>query len=813
MNPLKKITLIQKNKNSLLLLLIFFLGFNSLHAQMQNNGALYVNNGGLVYVKSGNYSFGTSSSTKTGRNTSTFGKFIFGAGATHSGAASGSTTDVTNGINLFVDGFSSTLGTSYIVLPTGAIGTTPVYAPIGITNSTLTNGVNAAFTIANLSAETMDATLSALPSNLGKWVVNGDNCKITLIWNSDVSSLSSTIANLTVAGFNVSTNKWEALTSNTPTGSLTSGTIQTTNDVVLANYSAFSLAKKGTSCPPVFAATGTTKTWNGSSWSPSAPTEIDDAVISGTGTPGSFVCNSLAVNANISVTDGQTIEVVNAITGSGVITMSNQASIYQRNDASGISPTINLTKSTRNGMYAYDYIYWGSPLKSSENTFVQLANAQAYTNNNSATSGAVGALDSYYKYVAGDTSTAGGWQTLTSSTAPGVGFITRIKNQAPFSTFQTQNTTDHINLTFSGAVNNGTISAPIANNLASPTSSRNYNLLANPYPSAIDADKFLQYNTDLDGVIYIWKATTPSTGIAASTYTSADYIAFTRAGYTADAGISGTVFSGQIATGQGFRVKAITASGTGNVTFNNCMRISGGNTSFMRNSNTALIDRYKLNFKGANNVGNQILIAYMPETTMGYDRMYDAELSSVSPAQMYSLLDNSNTQLGINARPIFTSNDVVAIGIDKSNTTAENFTIAISEKEGIFQTNEINVLLHDKVLNIYRNLADGPYEFVSNSVQLQNRFEIVYQNSALGTPDFDPNSVFATINNQILKIKSSFPVSNVSVYDITGRLITDFSVDNQLEVNNPFIFSTGIYVVKIKMNNGAIATQKLIYKK
>lgn len=801
MNLFKFTTPLQKNKNGFLLLFIFFFfcfGFNLVQAQLQNYGSLYVGSNGTLYIKSGTFTFGTGSSTKTLRTAGTFGKIIFDTSASQSGAS--------NGTTLFVDGFASTLSNSYFELPTGDSTT---YAPIGVTNTLVTNGVSAVYTLGTPTNSTnLDISIAAL-SSTGSWNVIGDNAKLSLIWYADISSLSNTLTNLIVAGFNVVTNKWEAITSAIPTGSLSSGAIQTSSAVILTNYSSFTIAKKGIICAPVFSATGTTKTWNGS-WSPSVPSEIDNAVIAGAGAPGSFVCNTLAVNANITLTDGQTIEVVNAITGSAVITMSNQASILQRNDASGISPTISLTKSTRNGMFAHDYIYWGSPLKQSENSFSFLATARAYTNNNASTSGLVGALDNYYKYVAGDTSATGGWQPLTSSTNSGVGFITRIKNQAPFTTFGVQNTTDHINLTFSGTTNNGTISVPIANSLAAPTSARNFNLLANPYPSAIDADQFLQYNTNLDGAVYIWKATTPSTGVGGSSYTSADYIAYTRAGYTAEAGISSTPFNGKIATGQGFRVKSTTLSGTGTATFNNCMRVSGGNDQFMRTQNTNTIDRYKLNFIGTNGVGNQILVAYMPETTLGYDRMYDAELNSVSPAQIYSLLDNTTTPLGINARPPFQPTDIVALGIDKSNTNPENFTISISDKEGLFQSNGINIFLHDKVLNKYRNLDDTPYEFVSNEIQSLNRFEIVYQSAALGNTNFELNTVFASINNQVIKISASLPITGVSIYDISGRLVNTFKVNELLETSNSFNYASGIYIAKVKMNNGEIATVKLI---
>lgn len=794
MNPLKKITLTLKNKNGILLFFIFFcLGFNGLQAQVQNNGSIHIGDNGSLYLHSGDFVFGTGSSITTSRTASAYGKLQLGTAATTSGA--------TTGANQFINGYANTYSSSYFVLPTGQSLT---YAPIGITNTTVTNGVSAAYahgTPAN--SNNLDTSVTALYS-VGSWNAFGDNAKITLLWNSDISALSASIANLSVAGYKISTSKWEVIPSTNITGSVTSGTIQTVSAVNLASYSAFTLAKKGIICAAVFAATGTTKTWN-DSWSPSAPTEIDDAVIASTSTvsPGSFVCNSLTVNANISLTDGQTIEVVNGISGSATITMSSLANILQRNDASSITTPVEITKSTRAGMYAYDYIYAGSPLTT--NSFSQLSTAQAFNAANTASSGIADAFDLKFNYVSGDASAAGGWQTLTE-TSPGKGFIMRIKQQAPYATFGTPSV-DHINLKYSGTANNGVVTTPVANIVATPTSARNNNLLANPFPSAIDADKFLEYNTNLDGAVYIWKSQTASTGAPGSTYTAGDYIAYTRAGTTRYGTTGSTTFDGKISSGQGFFVKSNFGTGTGDATFNNCMRVVTAST-LLRNSNT--IDRYKLNLNGANNVGNQILVAYMPQGTLAYDRMYDAELNTVSPAQMYSILDNTNTQLGINARPTFATTDVVKLGIDKSNVTTENFSIAIAEKEGLFQGTAINVLLHDKLLHSYQNLSNGPYNFTSSSASLQGRFEIVYQEAALGTAGFDTTNVIATLSNQSLKITASLPISNVAVYDITGRLVTNLAIENQQKVNQPFLFSSGVYIVKIKLNNGATATQKLL---
>lgn len=233
MNLLKKITPTQiNNKRAAFLFIFFFFGFNLLQAQVQNNGILHITDGDLFYVKSGNFNFGADSSTKTSRTASTYGKIIFDAAATYSGAAPGAMR--------FVDGYASTNSSSYFVLPTGQATT---YAPIGITNAAVTKGVSATYSNLDLSTDAMDISVVKLPSSMGVWEVSGDNAKLTLIWSSSLSALTNSIANLTVAGFNISTNKWEAITSTIPTGSLSSGTIQTSSALVFGStYSKYTLA-------------------------------------------------------------------------------------------------------------------------------------------------------------------------------------------------------------------------------------------------------------------------------------------------------------------------------------------------------------------------------------------------------------------------------------------------------------------------------------------------------------------------------------------------------------------------------------------
>jgi hypothetical protein len=635
--------------------------------------------------------------------------------------------------------------------------------------------------------------------NTGNWVVKGDNCKITLFWNTNISSVANAVTDITVAGYNNTTSKWEAIAS-VATGSLTSGSVTTSSDVVLSNYTAFTLAGKGVSCAPVFAGTGTMKTWNGS-WSPNDPTENDPATIASAGNPGSFVCNSLILSANATITGTQTIEVVNGVTGTGKIIMSSESSFVQRNPTAA-APAIELTKTTRS-IKRFDYVYWGSPV--SGNVFSQLNDAQVSGN-------ATGAFDLKHRYVSGDASASGGWQTL-AATENGKGFIMRVKEQAPFTT---STASANINLKFTGTANNGTLTVPVTQ--VGGTSARNNNLLANPYPSAIDADKFLTQNQGIiDGVIYLWKANASNTGTAA--YSAADYVAYTKAGSSASvySGVATTGFDGKIASGQGFKVKALSNS---NVEFNNCMRLAttGSNSQFFRATNAyaelndTTKDRFKLNLETSDGLANQILIAYLPETSLAYDYMYDAELLSVSPNRLFSILDNDTKKLAINARSSFLSSDEVKIGFAKVDAIAPQMTITIADKEGVFANNQTPIYLYDKELNSYHNFANGGYTFSALDIENSSRFKVVYQNGALGNENLVNLQVTVFINNDTFSLESNKEVASIQIFDLTGRLVATIDGENQKNISTDFNNAKAIYLAKIYFLDGTITSQKLINK-
>ncbi len=783
------------------LLFTMIAAFPYVQAQMHVNGKMYIASGSAMYVSQGNVTFGTTAELTTQKRlpfNSLDGRIILG----------GTSVFVTDGtVPKFVNGYAATTKITSTLLATGS---TSVYAPVMVVPSTNT-GVQAAYfnqSPTTTIGSTLNQTVREI-ANTEFWIVKGAPSILTLSWRSSSNLSGLVFPDVVIVGYK--NGAWEeipsAIDSNSKITGIASslngaGTITSLSNVNLNDYSAFAIGEKGVSCAELIASSESIKIWNGTSWTGGTPTLADPVQLNADYTGGSFVCNSINFNGfDVVLTGTDNLELVNGTSGSGKIVMSSESSLVQRNSNATV-PQIELTKTTR-PIKRFDYVYWGSPI--AENAFSQLNNA--YVSGNPA-----GAFDLKYKYISGILGTGGGWQNLTE-TIKGQGFIMRVKEQIPF----VNNTySANINLKFTGTANNGNVTIPVTNVAGNSASARNNNLVANPYPSAIDVDKFLtENNSIIDGAVYIWRANTTNTNGTAN-YAVADYLAHTKAGTSGYAGTTAAAsFNGKIASGQGFKVRALTS---GNVKFTNCMRVTGNNDQFFRSSynaysETNIKDRYRVKLDNEEGEANQILIAYLPETTLEYDNMYDAQLLTNSNTNIYSILDNTSTKLAINARPEFVNSDQVTIGFRKNNTNAETLKISIQDKEGLFASELQAVYLFDNLLNVYHDFANGAYEFTTNEQENNTRFKIVYQNGTLGNDDFNTVRTFMKLDKQNLSINSENNISKVYVYDITGRLILEKSTINasqNLEI--PFVHAEGVYIVKVKLETGAIVTSKLINK-
>jgi len=364
-------------------------------------------------------------------------------------------------------------------------------------------------------------------------------------------------------------------------------------------------------------------------------------------------------------------------------------------------------------------------------------------------------------------------------------------------------------------LNNGIVSVPTTMSLYDAN-----NLVGNPYASAISADDFIDLNTNIDGTLYFWTHVdniSPShPGPFLSNYSSDDYAVYTKMGGTGTRGailhsghpVSGRVTppSGKIASGQGFHVTMLTATP---IVFNNALRSKGyTNTDFFKTSGSEEKDRVWLDLYNEDQMFSQQLIGYTEDATLGKDRGYDGPFSSAGNyINFYSMIGNEPFK--IQGRPTFDLSDEVPLGY--FSAVDDVFKIAIDSIEGKLRQVS-HIYLEDHALQIFHDLKQGPYSFVTEKGTYNDRFTIRYSNEILGNHGFETiaNDVLVVANDKIAVKSLKGKIQKIQVFDVLGRTIYTNPMVNQREFIIENIAKTqSALIVKVTLENQAEATKKI----
>lgn len=528
---------------------------------------------------------------------------------------------------------------------------------------------------------------------------------------------------------------------------------------------------------------GQTTTWTGSAWDNGDPSITTDAIVlSGTcnvTSNTSFKTITVQADAILNVDNAATITVQDNIQvlGTGQLILNNNTSLLQNNSSATNTGNIKYRRNAT-PMRQYEYTYWGAPVAGQVlNVFSPLTLA-----------------DKFYSYNANVGVNNWVIENQNNVMMPGKGYAIR----AP----QGYTTTPQVfSGEFIGVPNNGNISANVA---GFNPALLNYNLLANPYPSAINVITLLD-NTNL-GTLYFW---THNSAITNNVFTSSDYAIRTRT--TGIAAVTGGTAPGlNIAAGQAFFASAGT---TTTINFTNAMRVAGNNSQFYRNAQNVPLNYYvHLNLTNTLGAFKQIAFGYQEDATDGYDFGSDALASTEGAIRFYSLINSLSLGFGIQARAYpWSINDVVPLGY--TTTQAGTFDIAIDHFDTFFADKDI--FLEDTSNGTFHNLKNSAFSFSTAIGTFDTRFKIHYQDTSLSNDDFAgiENSVYVFKENNLPKIVSTQSnIASVIVYDMLGRVVFSKDKVNASEVVlSNLIANNQALIIKTTLENNVTVAKKFIF--
>ncbi|UJH91062.1 T9SS type A sorting domain-containing protein [Antarcticibacterium sp. 1MA-6-2] len=425
---------------------------------------------------------------------------------------------------------------------------------------------------------------------------------------------------------------------------------------------------------------------------------------------------------------------------------------------------------------------------------------------------------------------------------------------------------DRQNYVFTGKPNNGTISLTVGQE-------QNY-LLGNPYPSAIDVNKFILDNLSssdvsgatntaniFNGAVYFWDHFS-----GGDTHILKEYIG----GYAtrnliggvpaissdervmANDSIGNKIPGRYIPVGQGFFINTsyypedamdVTVVG-GNVIFRNSQRdfvreTSGneGGSLFLKpevhsksTEKTDLRPKIRLDFKSPLNYNRQIFVGADPNTTDGFDLGYDAALNDNVPEDMYWLINYG--EYVIQGVPDFNLNRVLPLGI---KTTEEgDLTIKLNKVENLDE--KVNIFVKDLENKTFWNLKKGDFTINLDPGFYHERFQIVFKEDVVseipdekeepqkpgeGTGEEKPGEevngeisikYISDLKELVIQNPKQVEIIDVSIYSLGGQILEDHkNLQNPKEIVLPVRnYSSAVYLVKLTTPLGVIQKKIII---
>lgn len=351
-------------------------------------------------------------------------------------------------------------------------------------------------------------------------------------------------------------------------------------------------------------------------------------------------------------------------------------------------------------------------------------------------------------------------------------------------------------ITFTGVLNNGSLVYTCTNTPTQYASSTDagWNLLSNPYPSAIDWSQATTSNIQGD-LAYLFNS---STG-------NYDVLNVSSSGY--------------IETGRGFFVQA--ATGGGSVTFNNSMRVKNNNNSFSRLEEDttkhvalSLVDPVT----GSDAVADVLFLAIDEKYTNGFDVHDGRKLFGVGQYANIAFLLNKDSLVKQSIRPNFVELEL-PLFLKIKNTG--KYLFKAKEFKNIGEGYSF-YLKDSKATNgeeLSEVTPESIYEFDYDvSKPSANRLSLIIKRNEIVTSEEDArmgsNNWIAYALDKSVVIKNSTwkgTIGAVEVLDMSGNLVqkeANVMLDGMEKVLNTSVKS-GVYLVRI-VTEKAIVVKKIV---
>ncbi|MCX6305092.1 MAG: T9SS type A sorting domain-containing protein [Bacteroidetes bacterium] len=322
------------------------------------------------------------------------------------------------------------------------------------------------------------------------------------------------------------------------------------------------------------------------------------------------------------------------------------------------------------------------------------------------------------------------------------------------------------------------------------TGGNTWNLIGNPFASAINWDNVIKTGILADGYYYVYNEA-KSGGAGYESYLNSTYKT------------SGA--NGKISAMQGFFVKAASSP----LSLPNAARTHDNN--WMKKSETSTVNQLTLKM-GNDAAWDEAFLVFEAAGSLNKG-WYDAEKMfsmSAEVPQVYTLKDN-DLKISIGSFPVITGTVTVPVGMVIPSDGSYSFQLSGFESFASLP----GIVLEDLKLHTTQNLVQTPaYNFTAATADDPNRFLLHFAgtngiNDALAGGSFH---VFASGNTLFVTDNGGQNQGTVYVYNLMGQMISTSAMNGKSVCSMSLDVPAGYYLVKVITAGQNYSTKVFINK-
>lgn len=326
-----------------------------------------------------------------------------------------------------------------------------------------------------------------------------------------------------------------------------------------------------------------------------------------------------------------------------------------------------------------------------------------------------------------------------------------------------------------------------------------FNLVGNPYPAYFDYEAATKQ--DIMETFWVRSRNEANTGWIFDTYNT-----LTNLGVSP----SGKHISGKIPPMQAFWVRVSPTKTSGTIAFAKTHTSHADNAGNIRRAPKVEQQQFVRLRLHKDETYDETIVAFFPNAHDEIDR-YDSHKMLNASANVPDIYSMAGSEiLAINSLKTFEGER--RIPLYYSTQQSGEFKISANQIVG-FNTFS-NVILYDFLLGTEHDLLlNGAYHFTSSKATSLNRFELIVKIPGLNT-DLHESHVSPIVkmldNSKVLIDVRTSGFTQADVYDVAGKLLASYQLTELVTVV-PMHYVGGIYVIKLKNNNGQLQSFKMVF--